>query len=211
MATCKGCGRDLVTYAFSGRCVFCGRKANVFRAAMGEQPLTRRGAVKAARKQVKKKVREAERRADAAQRAKTAQRAERERAQAELRAERERAKAALRAEAEERQARVAGLTWQQAERLACEWMRANGYPDARLTASGADGGVDVQSLRAIGQVKRHSKPVGLAEMQRIHGIAQSVGKNALFFSTGGFTPKAKGWASAHHIEMYEMPPVRRIH
>ena len=75
MTTCKGCGRDLVTYATSARCVFCGRNANVFRAARGEQPLTRRGAAKAARKQVKKRSRESEQRAKAAQRAKEAQRA----------------------------------------------------------------------------------------------------------------------------------------
>ena len=46
-------------------------------------------------------------------------------------------------------------------------------------------------------------------MQRMDGIAQHHGKKALFFSTGGFTPKAKDWARARRIEMYEMPPVRQ--
>lgn len=89
-------------------------------------------------------------------------------------------------------------------------MRENGHPDARLTPSGADGGVDIDSLHAIGQVKRHTKPVGLAAMQRMDSIALHQRKKALFFSTGGFTPKAREWARDHQIEMYEMPAVLRV-
>lgn len=104
----------------------------------------------------------------------------------------------------------AAMSWQDAEMVACEWMRKNGYRDAALTPPGADGGVDVVSKKAIGQVKHHLKPVGLMEMQRLYGIAQSTGKKALFFSFMGYTPKAKEWARAHGIEMYQFPPVRRI-
>ncbi|GAA2040702.1 hypothetical protein GCM10009740_37070 [Terrabacter terrae] len=210
-----------MTSYWSGKCVFCGRKANMFRASAGKQTLTRRGAARAATNLAKQRAREAAERAEAVQRYQAEQRAERERAIAARRAERERAiaaqraerervKAAKRAEAEARQQRINGLTWQEAERLACRWMRENGYSDARLTPPGADGGVDVVSMSAIGQVKRHAKPVGLAEMQRMDSIALRQRKKALFFSTGGFTPKAKEWARDHKIELYEMPPVRRV-
>jgi hypothetical protein len=89
-------------------------------------------------------------------------------------------------------------------------MQRHGYRDAALTRSGADGGIDVTSKKAIAQVKHHSKAVGLAEMQRLSGIANSTGRKALFFSTAGFTPKAMEWARRHGIEMYRLPSVSRI-
>ncbi|MBT1194040.1 MULTISPECIES: restriction endonuclease [Rhodococcoides] len=103
-----------------------------------------------------------------------------------------------------------GMTWQAAEELACKWMRRHGYTDAKLTAGGADGGIDVLSRRAVAQVKHHAKPVGISEMQRIHGIAASTRKKALFFSASGFTPKALAWAKKHRIECYTYPKVTRV-
>jgi hypothetical protein len=41
------------------------------------------------------------------------------------------------------------LTWQEAEVLARDWMKVNGYRDATLTGPGADGGIDVSSRRGI--------------------------------------------------------------
>lgn len=102
------------------------------------------------------------------------------------------------------------LTWQDAERLACEWMTKNGYRDARLTPPGADGGVDVVSARAVAQVKFHSAAVGLAEIQRMYGIAQATGKAALFFSSAGYTAKALEWARTHGVDTLTFPPVRRV-
>jgi hypothetical protein len=102
------------------------------------------------------------------------------------------------------------MTWQGAEVLARDWMKQNGFRDATLTAAGADGGVDVISTKAFAQVKHHATPVGLAEMQRLYGIAQSTGKLPLFFSSAGFTPKAIGWADTHNIACFAMPPVRGL-
>lgn len=48
------------------------------------------------------------------------------------------------------------LTWQQVEHACCMWMRANGYPDVRLTRFGADGGIDIESREAVAQVKHQS-------------------------------------------------------
>ena len=163
MVTCGGCGRSLITSPWTGRCVFCGKKANAFRAGLGRQRYTRRGQRKAALREI----------------AGTAQHA-------------------------------AAMSWQEAEVVACDWMRRNGYRDAALTQPGIDGGIDVTSKKAIAQVKHHAKPVGLAEMQRLSGIAQSTGRKALFFSTAGYTPRAKEWARNHGIEMYRLPVVARV-
>lgn len=104
----------------------------------------------------------------------------------------------------------AEMTWQDAEVVCCEWMKGNGYRDARLTGAGADGGVDITSRKTIAQVKHHAKAVGLAEIQRLHGIATASGKNALFFSRSGFTKAAIAWASTHGIKCFRYPPVAQV-
>lgn len=160
---CKGCGRDLVTSAWTERCVFCGKKTNMFRASMGKQKYTRRGQRKAATRAITNEIHTS-----------------------------------------------SHMTWQEAELLAFDWMRRNGHRDAALTKSGADGGIDITSRKAIAQVKHHQKPTGLGEMQRMSGIAASTGRKALFFSSAGYTPKAKEWARQHDIALYQFPPVRRV-
>ncbi len=105
---------------------------------------------------------------------------------------------------------VHGMSWQAAEILACEWMQKNGHRGAKLTPPGTDGGIDVESPRTIAQVKHHASPVGLAEMQRLYGIAHSTKKKALFFAASGYSAKALQWAEKHQIECYTYPPVKRV-
>lgn len=105
---------------------------------------------------------------------------------------------------------LAGMTWQQAEEFACKWMVKNGYRDAVVTAAGPDGGVDIRARKAVGQVKHHAKPVGLAEVQRLAGIARPERKKALLFSASGVTAAALTWARKNDIECYAYPPMRRL-
>lgn len=100
------------------------------------------------------------------------------------------------------------LTWQQAEHLVWAWMRINGYPDATLTPAGPDGGVDVRASRAVAQVKHHARPAGIAEIQRLAGIAGSERRDALLFSSRGVTPAALTWATAHGVTCFSYEPVR---
>lgn len=104
----------------------------------------------------------------------------------------------------------AEMTWQEAEIVCCEWMKVNGHRDARLTGTGADGGVDILSRTAVAQVKHHAKAVGLAEIQRLYGIATASGKKALFFSRSGYTNVAIAWARAHQVECFRYPPVAQV-
>lgn len=103
-----------------------------------------------------------------------------------------------------------GMTWQGAEELACKWMKKNGHWGAKLSPPGADGGIDVESAASIAQVKHHASPVGIAEMQRLYGIAQSMRKKALFFAASGYSTQALQWAKKHGIECYTYPPVTRV-
>jgi hypothetical protein len=82
--------------------VFCGKKANAFRAGLGRQRYTRRGQRKAALREI----------------AGTAQHA-------------------------------AAMSWQEAEVVACDWMRRNGYRDAALTQPGIDGGIDTDHAARV--------------------------------------------------------------
>jgi uncharacterized Zn finger protein (UPF0148 family) len=97
------------------------------------------------------------------------------------------------------------MSWQVAEAFVRDWMKQNGYRDARLTKAGADGGVDVMSARAVAQVKHHAKAVRLPEVQRIYGIAVAQGKKPLIFGSSGFTPAAQKWANQHGVECYRFP------
>lgn len=101
------------------------------------------------------------------------------------------------------------MSWEQAEVLVRDWMRQNGYRDAALTPQGADGGVDITSRSAIAQVKHQFRPVGLAPIQRTYGIALTMRRQALFFSSSGYSPKATEWARRYGVTLYVFPPVRR--
>ncbi|HEV7862402.1 MAG TPA: restriction endonuclease [Acidimicrobiia bacterium] len=81
-----------------------------------------------------------------------------------------------------------------AEQVAAEWMRHLGFDDARCTAAGTDGGVDVRSRGAVAQVKAQLAPVGRPELQALYGIARSEGRLPLFFSLMSYTAAAQGWA-----------------
>ena len=73
-------------------------------------------------------------------------------------------------------------------------MRHLGFGDARCTAAGTDGGVDVRSREAVAQVKAQLTPVGRPELQALYGIARSEGRRPLFFSLMSYTAAARGWA-----------------
>lgn len=90
-----------------------------------------------------------------------------------------------------------------AEEYAAEVLRALGYHDARVTTSGADGGVDVRSSRALAQVKMEGLPTGRPAVQNIFGIATHEQKSAIFFSLAGYTAQAMKWASDAGVACYE--------
>jgi len=51
-------------------------------------------------------------------------------------------------------------TWEQAEYNAAEWMTVHGFPDARVTSRGADGGIDVVAREGAAQVKFYTGKIG---------------------------------------------------
>lgn len=92
-------------------------------------------------------------------------------------------------------------TWQDAEELAKRWMQYFGFYDSKLTASGSDGGWDVDSSKAVAQVKFEGTNTGRPEIQKIAGIAHDQEKQALFFSLSGYTKAAIEWANSSRIRV----------
>ncbi|HUP15327.1 MAG TPA: restriction endonuclease [Acidimicrobiia bacterium] len=82
-----------------------------------------------------------------------------------------------------------------AELFVAEWMHWLGWAGASATAPTSDGGVDVASSGAVAQVKYGSARVGRPALQALFGAAQALGKRALFFSAGGFSPQAITWGN----------------
>jgi predicted nucleic acid-binding Zn-ribbon protein len=92
--------------------------------------------------------------------------------------------------------------WEDAERLAEKHMLRLGHPDARRTNAGADGGVDVESGRAVAQVKDQSNPVGRHLIQQLYGVARSKNKAAYFFARR-YAPQAVEWARENGVKLYQ--------
>ena len=105
---------------------------------------------------------------------------------------------------------TAAMSWLNAERVCREWMQEHGYRDARLTENGAGGGIDIVSDEAVAQIEHQTKPAGISEIQRLYGIAQATKKEALFFSTMGYTDSARKWATTHGVVCYRFLPFRQV-
>ncbi|MBO3742712.1 restriction endonuclease [Actinoplanes flavus] len=92
--------------------------------------------------------------------------------------------------------------WRAAEELAVRHLRDLGFHDARTTAGGADGGVDVVATGAVAQVKHWAKPVGQPALRDLFGVAQASAATAFFYSRSGYTPAALEWANATGIALF---------
>ncbi|USQ85567.1 restriction endonuclease [Streptomyces phaeoluteigriseus] len=94
-------------------------------------------------------------------------------------------------------------SWQEAEHNAAAWMRHWGYEDARAQPGGSDGGVDVRSRRALGQVKYQAVAVGRPELQRLFGArGRALDKELLFFTGSSYAATAIEYAAENGIALF---------
>lgn len=103
-------------------------------------------------------------------------------------------------------------TWQDAEENAAAWMRYFGFKNARVTAGGADGGIDVIADDAVAQVKREAIAVGSPAIQRLYGAASAHGtyKHKLFFSASGYSRSAEDFARRLGIALFNYDREGRV-
>lgn len=94
--------------------------------------------------------------------------------------------------------------WQVAEENAATWMRHWGFRDSQLTGAGSDGGVDVQSVGALAQVKMQGTPVGRPAIQNLVGARRlDHGKTLLFFSNAGYASTAIDEANRSNVALFQ--------
>ncbi|MBM4570213.1 hypothetical protein GS489_31750 [Rhodococcus hoagii] len=91
--------------------------------------------------------------------------------------------------------------FEDSERFAAAHMRYLGFADAVQTQEGVDSGIDVESIRAVAQVKFHAKPIGSPGLQNLRGVAWQK-EYALFYSLSGYTQRALDWADANHVLLF---------
>lgn len=79
-----------------------------------------------------------------------------------------------------------------------------GYPDARSTPKGSDGGVDIRAKGLVAQVKAKSTPTNSPSVQQLMGCASVENARPVFFSLHGYTLQAIQFAdSAPDYPLFE--------
>jgi Restriction endonuclease len=92
-------------------------------------------------------------------------------------------------------------TWRQAEEWAAWHMRTLGFTDSQVTRSSADGGLDVDGSRAVGQVKHHRVPAGSPAVQQLQGAGEGR-ETKVFYCLSGFTSAAKAYAEQTGMALF---------
>lgn len=101
-------------------------------------------------------------------------------------------------------ARPAGVNPREAEQVVAQWMRHLGEVDAELTSFTGDGGIDVTGSKSFAQVKHYSKPVGVAPVRELAGVAANDRhrRQALFFTSVGYAQGAVEFANNTGIALF---------
>lgn len=91
--------------------------------------------------------------------------------------------------------------WRDAEELAAWHLSTTlALGGVRITASGADGGIDVEAPGLVAQVKFWAEPVGAPALQQLVGAA--LGRVTVFYSLGGYTESALRYADVAQIALF---------
>ena len=100
-----------------------------------------------------------------------------------------------------------GVSPEGAEHLVADWMRHVGAVNVSVTSFQSDGGIDVQSDFHVAQVKLYTaSSVGRPEVQQLVGAALVSGKKPLFFTSSGFSPGAKRFATEAEVALFKIVP-----
>ncbi len=91
-----------------------------------------------------------------------------------------------------------------AEFLARDFLEEDlGFEDVVVMPTGPDGGVDVRGPAVVAQVKFEGIKTDSPRLQALTGIAAVEGKQAVFFSLGGYTKSAIVWAERAGMALFE--------
>lgn len=88
------------------------------------------------------------------------------------------------------------------------WVEYLGGKNVRVTQQSSDGGIDIISENEVAQVKLHGSPVSVQPIRELFGVAQSLSKTPLFFTSTGYTQAAITFAEANDIFLFIADPVK---
>jgi hypothetical protein len=92
--------------------------------------------------------------------------------------------------------------WEDAENFAVKYMRWLGFADAKKTRAGSDEGKDVESSRAVAQVKDMGTGVSRPMLQQLFGVAAAEKKTPVFFARS-YAKTAKEWGQQHGMALFQ--------
>ena len=92
--------------------------------------------------------------------------------------------------------------WEDAENFAVKYMRWLGFTDARKTRAGSDEGKDVESSKAVAQVKDMGTGVSRPMLQQLFGVAAAEKKIPIFFARS-YAKTAKEWGQKHGMALFQ--------
>jgi hypothetical protein len=88
------------------------------------------------------------------------------------------------------------------------WVEYLGGKNVRVTQQSADGGIDIVSDNEVAQVKLHGSPVSVQPIRELFGVAHSMSKTPLFFTSTGYTQAAITFAEANDVFLFIADPVK---
>jgi hypothetical protein len=92
--------------------------------------------------------------------------------------------------------------WEDAENFAVKYMRWLGFTDAKKTRAGSDEGKDVESSKAVAQVKDMGTGVSRPMLQQLFGVAAAEKKTPVFFARS-YAKTAKEWGQQHGMALFQ--------
>ena len=92
--------------------------------------------------------------------------------------------------------------WEDAEVFAVKYMRWLGFTDAKKTRGGTDEGKDVDSSKAVAQVKDMGTGVSRPMLQQLFGVAAAEKKVPVFFARS-YAKTAKEWGEKYKVALFQ--------
>lgn len=95
-----------------------------------------------------------------------------------------------------------GVSPREAEFVVAQWVRRLGDLDVEVTQTSRDGGYDVAGRFTVTQVKHYTDFVSVSDVRAIYGVAVSLEKVPLFFTSGRYTKAGESFARMNFIPLF---------
>jgi len=99
--------------------------------------------------------------------------------------------------------RLGTVTPAEAEEIVAQWVRRLGDSGVVTTSFSRDGGIDVKGDYTVSQVKHYTGAVSVSDIRALYGVAISMEKLPLFFTSGHYTSAGLSFARQNLIPLFQ--------